>query len=47
MKAQAGNVNGGTDDPGDDDDPIDLLTDQNIVITISPSLELFHNLIIQ
>lgn len=40
MKVQAGNVNGGTDDPGDDDDPIDLLTDQNIVITISPCLEL-------
>jgi outer membrane protein assembly factor BamE (lipoprotein component of BamABCDE complex) len=47
MKAQAGNVNGGTDDPGDDDDPIDLLTDQNIVITISPAWELIHNLIIQ
>ena len=47
MKVQAGNVNGGTDDPGDDDDPIDLLTDQNIVITISPAWELIHNLIIQ
>lgn len=47
MKAQAGNVNGGTPDPGDDDAPIDLLTDQNIVITISPAWELIHNLVIQ
>lgn len=47
MKAQAGNVNGGTGDPGDDDAPVDLLTDQNIVITISPAWELIHDLVIQ
>lgn len=47
MKAKAGNVDGGTPDPGDDDDPIDLLTDQNIVVTISPAWELIHNLVIQ
>lgn len=47
IKAQAGNVNGGTADPNDDDDPIDLLTDQNIVITISSAWELIHNLVIQ
>lgn len=46
-KVQAGNVNGGTSDPGDDDNPIDLLTDQNIIISISPAWELIHNLIIQ
>lgn len=47
MKAQAGNVNGGTPLPGDDDNPIDLLTDQNLTITISPAWELIHNLAIQ
>lgn len=47
MKAQAGNINGGTDDPGDDDDPVDLLTDQNIVVSISPAWELIHELVIQ
>lgn len=47
MKAQAGNVNGGTPDPGDDDAPIDLLTDQSIVISISPAWTLIHNLVIQ
>lgn len=46
-KVQAGNTNGGTPDPGDDDDPIDLLTDQNIVISINPAWELVHNLYIQ
>ena len=30
-----------------DDAPVDLLTDQNIVITISPAWELIHNLVIQ
>lgn len=47
MKKQAGNVNGGTDDPGDDDNPIDLLIDQNIVVTISPAWEMMHDLVIQ
>lgn len=47
MKAKAGNVNGGTTDPGDDDAPVDLLQDQNLVITISPAWELIHNLVIQ
>lgn len=50
MKAQAGNTNGGTGGPGDtgdDDAPVDLLTDQNIVITITPAWELIHNLVIQ
>lgn len=46
-KAQAGNVNGGTSDPGDDDAPVDLLTDQSIVISISPAWTLIHNLVIQ
>ncbi len=46
-KAQAGNINGGTDAAGDDDAPVDLLTDQNIVVTISPAWELIHNLVIQ
>lgn len=47
MKAKAGNVDGGTPDPGDDDAPVDLLQDQNLVITISPAWELIHNLVIQ
>jgi hypothetical protein len=46
-KKQAGNTTGGTSDPGDADDPIDLLTDQDIVITISPDWSAIHNLIIQ
>ncbi len=47
-KGVAGSTNGGTPgDSGDDDNPIDLLTDQNIVITISPSWSLIHNLVIQ
>lgn len=47
-KTQAGNTNGGTgNDTSDDDAPIDLLTDQNIVITISPTWSQIHNLIIQ
>lgn len=46
-KAQTGNVNGGTPEPGDDDAPIDLLTDQSIVISISPAWTLVHDLVIQ
>lgn len=47
-KNQAGNTNGGTGGvPGDDDVAIDLLTDQNIVVTINPSWDTIHNLIIQ
>lgn len=47
-KGVAGSTNGGTPgDSGDDDNPIDLLTDQNIVITISPAWSLIHNLVIQ
>lgn len=47
-KGVAGSTNGGTPgDTGDDDNPIDLLTDQNIVITISPAWSLIHNLVIQ
>ncbi|MDD6210574.1 MAG: hypothetical protein PUB21_08225 [Bacteroidales bacterium] len=46
-KVQAGNTNGGTADPGDDDDPVDLLTDQNIILTINPNWTAIHDLIIQ
>lgn len=46
-KVQAGSTTGGTPDPGDDDSPVDLLTDQNIVVTITPAWDLIHNLIIQ
>lgn len=47
-KGATGSTNGGTPgDTGDDDNPIDLLIDQNIVITISPAWSLIHNLIIQ
>lgn len=46
-KTQAGNTNGGTGDTGDDDTAIDLLTDQNIVVTISPAWDVIHNLVIQ
>ena len=48
IKGVAGSTNGGTPgNTGDDDNPIDLLIDQNIVITISPAWALIHNLIIQ
>lgn len=47
VKKMAGNTTGGTGLPGDADAPIDLLYDQNIVITINPSWNLIHNLIIQ
>lgn len=47
-KGVAGSTDGGTPGvPGDDDNPIDLLIDQNIVITISPAWSLIHNLILQ
>ena len=47
-KGVAGSTNGGTPgDTGDDDNPIDLLTDQNIIISITPAWSLIHNLTIQ
>lgn len=46
-RAVGDTTGGGTPDPGDDDAPIDLLTDQSIVITINPAWDLIHNLIIQ
>lgn len=47
-KGVAGSTDGGTPGtPGDDDNPIDLLIDQNIVITISPAWSLIHNLVLQ
>lgn len=46
VKAVAGSTTGGTPDPGDDDAPVDLMTDQNIVVSISPAWELIHNLVI-
>ena len=46
-KTQAGNTNGGTPEMGDDDSPIDLLTDQAIVISINPAWEVIHNMVIQ
>lgn len=45
-KKMAGNTTGGTGDPGDDDNPIDLLTDQNIVITIDPAWNTLHDLVV-
>lgn len=48
IKAKNDSTNGGTPtDPGDDDSPIDLMTDQNIAITISPAWTLIHNMVIQ
>lgn len=48
IKGATGSTDGGTPGtPGDDDNPVDLLTDQNIVLTISPAWSLIHNLIIQ
>lgn len=47
MKAVAGSTTGDPQNPTDDDAPIDLLTDQNIVITITPAWLLIHNLVIQ
>lgn len=42
-----GSTPGNPGQPGDEDSPIDLLNDQNIVITVSPAWELVHNLVIQ
>lgn len=42
-----GSTPGNPGQPGDEDAPIDLLNDQNIVITVSPAWELVHNLVIQ
>ena len=48
VKGATGSVDGGTPgNPGDDAAPVDLLTDQNIVITTSPAWELIHTLVIQ
>lgn len=47
MKKQAGNVTGGTSNPNDADNPIDLLLDQNIVVTINPAWDMIHDLVIQ
>lgn len=37
---------GGTPDPNDDDSAVDLLLDQSIVLTVTPTWDAFHNLII-
>lgn len=42
-----GSTPGNPGQPGDEDAPIDLLNDQNIVITVSPAWELVHNLVIR
>lgn len=47
LKAKSNTTTGTSPDPGDDDAPVDLLTDQNIVLTITPAWELIHDLIIQ
>lgn len=47
VKTKAGSTTGDPSNPGDDDAPIDLLTSQNIVITITPDWTNIHNLIIQ
>lgn len=45
MKKVAATTDGGTSgDPSDDDNPIDLLLDQNITITINPAWATIHNL---
>lgn len=46
-KVQASSTTGGTPDPGDDDQAIDLLVDQAIVISISPAWTAIDDLIIQ
>lgn len=49
-KVQAGNTNGGTGgagETGDDDAPIDLMTDQSIIVSISPAWSIIHDLVIQ
>lgn len=48
LKTKVDSTNGGgTPDPSDDDQAIDLLTDQSIVLTITPTWDVLHNLIIQ
>ncbi|MDE6800514.1 MAG: hypothetical protein K2P62_09790, partial [Phocaeicola sp.] len=51
IKKSTGSTDGSTPEnpgqPGDEDSPIDLLNDQNIVITVSPAWELIHNLTVQ
>lgn len=48
LKTKVDSTNGGgTPDTSDDDNPIDLLTDQSIVLTITPTWDGLHNLIIQ
>lgn len=48
IKTKTDSTDGGTpSDPTDDDQPIDLMTDQNISITISPNWTLIHNMTIQ
>lgn len=47
VKTKPDSTDGGTGDTGDDDSAIDLLTDQNIVISINPAWETIHNLVIQ
>lgn len=48
MKTKTNSTDGGTPgDPSDDDNPIDLMTDQNISITILPNWTLIHNMTIQ
>lgn len=46
-KVQTSTTTGGTSDPADDDDAIDLLVDQSIAITISPAWTAIDNLTIQ
>lgn len=44
-KVKMGDVTGGgTPDPGDDDMPVDLLTDQELTLTIDPNWADIHNL---
>ena len=46
-KVVSGSIVGNPDDPNDDDNPIDLLTDQTITITISPNWIAIHDLVLQ
>lgn len=46
-KVSQSNTDGGTPEPGDDDAPVDLLTDQVIAITINANWSVIHNLTIQ
>ncbi len=47
QKMQAGSTDNGTGTPGDDDNPIDLLVDQEIAITINPNWDLITSLTLQ